>query len=478
MDDYTAHRQNEQCFISYLIIMKKLPLLIAFVFVMATILQWCTSNLTPEKVAEMNGNSQTIENHQTVISSQSTTTKITQTKWAIYSSAELFTDRDLEQTADLTNAEYYTVSDWNNITITNEWVYVLQWTAKDVTVYVEAGDQDKVQIVLDGVSITNSDFPCIYVKTADKVFVTTTDSENTLEVTDEFVDDGETNTNGVIFSKDDITLNGVGTLTINSTKNWIVWKDDLKITGGTYNITASKKTIDANDSIRILDGTFVLNAWTDWLHAENNDDDSIGYIYIWWWDFTINAWDDWIHWTSIVQIDDGNIVINWAEWIEWTLIQVNWWNIDITATDDWINAASKSDSYEVSFTMNDGYIKIVMWAWDTDWVDSNGNLYIYWWTLDIEARSPTDYDGVVVFEWWKLIIDWEEYTYVPNQMMWWGRWWMGGWMWPRWWEMWEIPQWMWSWDMRWMPNWEMSNPEMKGSRWHWNWNPQENQTNN
>jgi hypothetical protein len=152
------------------------------------------------------------------------------------------------------------------------------------------------------------------------------------------------------------------------------------------------------------------------------------------------------------------------------MIQVNGWNIDITASDDWINAANKSDSYEVSFTMNDGYIKIVMWAWDTDGIDSNGNLYIYGWTLDIEARSPADYDWVVVFEWWKLIIDGEEYDTVPNQMMWWGgMWWMGGWMWPRWWEMWEMPQWMWSWDMREFPNWEM-----RWGRWHWNWNPQEN----
>ena len=455
--------------------MKKLLLSIVFVFWMAIVLQWCTSNLTPEKVAEMN------ENPSTVSDSQTKTTNVTQTKWAIYSASELFTDRDLEQTADLTNAEYYTVSDWNDITITSEWVYVLKWTAKNVTVFVEAWDQDKVQIVLDGVSITNTDSPCIYVKQADKVFVTTTDSENTLEVTDEFVDDGETNTNGVIFSKEDITLNGVGSLKINSTKNWIVSKDDLKITGGTYNITASKKTIDANDSIRILDGTFVLNAWTDWLHAENNDDDSLWYIYIWWWDFTIDALDDAIHGTSVVQIDDGNIVINWAEWIEWTMIQVNGWNIDITASDDWINVASKSDSYEVSFTMNDGYIKIVMWAWDTDGIDSNGNLYIYWWTLDIEARSPTDYDGVVVFEWWKLIIDGEEYDTVPNQMMWWGgRWWMGGWMWPRWWEMWEMPEWMRSWDMREFPNWEMPNWEMRWGRWRMRWdsNIQETQVTN
>ena len=175
--------------------MKKLLLSIVFVFWMAIILQWCTSNLTPEKVAEMN------ENPSTVSDSQTKTTNVTQTKWAIYSASELFTDRDLEQTSDLTNAKYYTVSAWENITITEEWVYVLKWTAKNVTVFVEVDKEAKVQIVLDGVSITNTDSPCIYVKQADKVFVTTTDSENTLEVTDEFVDDGETNTNGVIFSK-------------------------------------------------------------------------------------------------------------------------------------------------------------------------------------------------------------------------------------------------------------------------------------
>lgn len=423
-------------------IIKKLLMLSVFTVWFASIVAWCTSSTTPEQLSAMKEENsvQVVEttsesNDTTNSNSISTQTSQTVTTSAIYSSSDLFTDRDLEQTPDLDDAEYYTVSDWEDIIITEEWVYVLQWTAKDVTVYVEVWDQDKVQIVLDGVSITNSDFPCIYVKQADKVFITTTDSDNTLEVTDAFVDDGETNTNWAIFSKDDITLNGVWTLTINSTKNGIVWKDDLKITGGTYIITASKKTIDANDSIRILDWTFNLTAWTDWLHAENNDDDSLWYIYIWWWDFTINAWDDWIHGTSIVQIDNWDLTIVAGEWIEWTYIQINGWNIDITASDDWINAASKSDSYEVAIVFNGWYTKITMWAWDTDWLDSNGNLYIYWWTIDITARSPADYDWKVVYEWWALVIDGEEYTYVPNQMMWWGgmwgwRWWI--WDWWRW----------------------------------------------
>ena len=411
------------------VIIKKLLICGLFTLWFATIVAWCSSTMTPEKVAAL----QEEKAEEIVGISTDSETSQTEIPWAIFSSSDLFTDRDLDQTPDLDDAKYYTVSDWEDITITEEWIYVLQWTAEDVTVYVEAWKEDKIQIVLNWVSITNSDFPCIYVKQADKVFITTTDSENTLEITGEFVDDGETNTNWAIFSKDDITLNWVWTLTINSTKNWIVSKDDLKITWWTYDITASKKAIDANDSIRILDWTFNLTAWTDWLHAENNDDDSLWYIYIWWWDFTINVWDDAIHAISIVQIDDGNIVISWAEWIEWTFVQINWWNIDITASDDWINAAHKSDSYEAAIMFNGWYTKITMWAWDTDWMDANGNLYIYGWTIDITARSPADYDWSVVYSWWTLIIDWEEYTYVPNQMMWWGwRWWMWRWeMWGR-----------------------------------------------
>ena len=411
--------------------MKKFLLSIAFLAWFIFFIQGCTSSMTPEKVSEIvsNSNTEIIDTSQTI--NETTTTKTQTNQSVIFSSSDLFTDRDLDQTADLDEAKYYTVSDWEDITITEEWVYVLQWTAKDVTVYVDADNESKVQLVLDWVSITNTNFPCIYVKQADKVFITTTDSENTLEVTEAFVDEWETNTNWVIFSKDDITLNWVWTLTINSTKNWIVSKDDLKITWWAYTITASKKAIDANDSIRILDWTFVLTAWTDWLHAENNDDDSLWYIYIWWWDFTINVWDDAIHATSIIQIDDWNIVINWSEGIEWTFVQINWWNVDITATDDWINGAHKSDSYEVWIMFNGWYTKITMWEWDTDWIDTNWNLYIYGWTIDISARSPTDYDWSVVYSWWTLIIDWEEYTYVPNQMMWWG--WMWGWrMWWRW----------------------------------------------
>ncbi|MBR0219306.1 MAG: carbohydrate-binding domain-containing protein, partial [Clostridia bacterium] len=291
----------------------------------------------------------------------------------IYSADDLFTSRDYEQTADLSGAVSYTVSDGQDIRITAAGVYVLSGTASNVTVYVEAGKDDKVQLVLDGVSVTNTNFPVIYVKTADKVFVTVS-GDSALSVTDSFTTDGSTKTDGVIFSKTDLTLNGTASLTVSSADNGIVCKDDLKITGGTYTVTASTKAIDANDSIRIAGGALYLIAGTDGLHAENDGDDTKGYVYICGGSLTISAGDDGIHALSVVQIDGGTLNIKAAEGIEGTYVQFNGGTITIQSTDDGVNAAYKSSAYTPTVEINGGDITVSMGAGDTDGIDSNGNI--------------------------------------------------------------------------------------------------------
>ena len=173
----------------------------------------------------------------------------------VLDTTDMFSTRDLTQTVDTSEAKIITVSDEKTIEIAEEGVYVIIGTAKNCTIKINADKEAKVQLVLDGVSITNESTPAIYVVSADKCFVTTTNSTNTLTVTGSFIADGDTNTDAVIYSKDDIVLNGVGTLTISSTNNGISSKDDLKITGGTYNITSNSDAIEANDSIRICGGT-------------------------------------------------------------------------------------------------------------------------------------------------------------------------------------------------------------------------------
>lgn len=66
----------------------------------------------------------------------------------------------------------------STITITDEGTYVISGTLENCLLMVDAEDTDKVQIVLNNASITNETSAALYVREADKVFLTTApDSE-------------------------------------------------------------------------------------------------------------------------------------------------------------------------------------------------------------------------------------------------------------------------------------------------------------
>ena len=200
--------------------------------------------------------------------------------------------------------------DGNVITITSGGTYIISGTLSEGQLVVDA-DDEKVQLVLDNADITCATSAAIYVKSAGKTFITLAeDSENILMNTAEFEAIDDNNIDAVIFSKDDLTLNGSGTLTINSENgHGIVSKDDLKITGGTYNITAASHALSGKDSVRIAEGTFNLVSGKDGIHSENTDDSSKGYVYIAGGEFTIDSTGDGIDASNIVQIDDGTFDI-------------------------------------------------------------------------------------------------------------------------------------------------------------------------
>ena len=175
---------------------------------------------------------------------------------------------NVSQTADLSDASTITVSDNETVTITKEGVYTLTGSAANACVVVEAGDDDKVQLILDNVSIINSDQPCILVENADKVLLLSSEgSSNTLSVSGQFSGDAD----AVIYSRDDLELDGLGTVTISSAEDGICSNDDLELLGGTWTVTASDTAMKAHDSIIASSGTFDLTAGNDGLHAEDND---------------------------------------------------------------------------------------------------------------------------------------------------------------------------------------------------------------
>jgi len=374
-----------------------------------------TGNISGSSSSDSKTESNTYNNKTTDIN-----TSLTSLTVESESSDELFSKRDLEQTPDLDDAQTITVESGKTYTISEAGTYVFTGTATDSVIRVEADKEDKVQIVLDNLSITNENFPVIYVVSADKCFVTTLDGESSLKVTGSFTSDGDTKTDAVIYSKDDLVFNGTGTLEIVSGYgNGISGKDDIKVTGGTYIIKTAKDAVEANDSILVYNGSFTINSQKDGFHSENEDDDTSGYIYLLNGTYNITAKSDAIQATSYVRIDNGEFVINAGEGIEATYVQINGGNINITASDDGINASKKSSAYsEPVIEFNGGYTVIVMGEGDTDGVDSNGSIIINDGTIDVTATvSSFDYDNSAKFNGGTIIVNGEEVDEIPQSMM-------------------------------------------------------------
>lgn len=284
---------------------------------------FCATALSMTAVAGCTGTKSSTGN---VVSSETETNAeetSAQSEAGSFSSADMFTERDLARTYEESGAVYVTLSgdgitgemdgvaiNGQTVTITAEGTYIFSGTLSEGQIVVDA-DNAKVQIVFDNVDITCASSAAVYVKSAEKVFVTLAEgSQNTLRNTDEYVAIDDNNIDAVIFAKSDLTLNGTGSLTIVSAEgHGIVSKDDLKITGGTYDITAAGHALSGKDSVRIADGTFILTAEKDGIHAENADDEEKGYIYIADGDFTITSDGDGMDASNIVQIEDGTFDI-------------------------------------------------------------------------------------------------------------------------------------------------------------------------
>lgn len=266
-----------------------------------------------------NANSDSVDNNTStdIISPSQSTNDLTQNAQSSLAVNEMFTARDKEIGYDEGSATKITLSN-QNVAIDKEGLYILSGTLADGQIVVEASDTEKVQLVLDNATITSSNCAPIYVKSADKVFITlASGSTNTLSTTGEFATGDENNVDGVIFSKSDISLNGNGSLIINTDfGHGIVGKDDVVFTGGNYTITSSKKGISANDSVRIADGTIAIASATDGIQVENTEEPEKGFFYMANGTLTVKAEGDAISASGIMQIDGGTYTLTTGEGAE------------------------------------------------------------------------------------------------------------------------------------------------------------------
>lgn len=239
-------------------------------------------------------------------------------------STEMFTDRDFEIGYDESKSAIITLEgdtafctsdavliSGSTVTISEEGTYILSGTLTDGTIVVDAENTDKLQLVLNGVNIFSENSAAICILQADKAFLTLAfDSVNTLSNGGTFTLLDGNPIDAVLFSKDDLTINGNGSLTIDSPAgHGIVSKDNLVITSGSYSITAASHGVSGKDSLRIASGSLTITSGKDGLHVENSEDTSLGFLYISGGTFHMTASGDGLSASSALQIEGGDFQI-------------------------------------------------------------------------------------------------------------------------------------------------------------------------
>ena len=316
----------------------------------------------------------------------------------------------------------------NTPTITEDTIYISNGGTYEVkgsvsNIYVDITDNEDVTLVLNNINIKTSEIP-VYIENGNVTIKL--EGKNYIEYTGN-------EENAAIYSKDNVTFEGTGSLEIASTYDGIKIKDDLVIKSGTYTITtgsgykATSKSMDFNmksdstsseesykgikaTNITIENGTFNLDNEDDSIHANGNLIINNG-------EFTITSSDDGIHADGLLEINGGTINITASEGIEATYVKINNGDISINATDDGINAGNKSDDYKTVIEINGGNISIKMASGDTDGVDSNGDIIINGGTIEVTGQSTFDYDGTGIINGGTVICNGEKVTTLPNQFM-------------------------------------------------------------
>lgn len=326
--------------------------------------------------------------------------------------------------------------DGKSVTITQEGTYIISGTSDDGIINVNTSDDEKVWLVLSNLTLSNTNGPAIYVENAKKTFVLLEGTNNLTDGGTNWTftgEDTEKQVNGCIFSHDNLSFNGNGTLNINANyKDGIVSKDDLTFCGGTYNVNAIDDGLRGKDSVKVLDGTFnILANEGRAITSTQSNDGTKGFVSIDGGNFILQSGDTGIHAETALFIEDAaNISVESAdEGYEAEQIYINGGNTDIIAFNDGINATIRKEVQELLWdsdnatkdiemhgnAMYDGcFIEIndgithVYSNGEGDGIDSNGSLtmnggQVFIQSSTLGSESPIDVSGNITINGGKLL---------------------------------------------------------------------------
>lgn len=231
--------------------------------------------------------------------------------------------------------------------------YRISGTLSNGRILVQADGDDKIWLLLDGVSLHCEDDAALRVEQAGKVFLTLAEgTENAISSGEAYSEAAvAANVDGAVYSRDDLTINGAGSLSVTAAyRHGVVCNDDLVITGGTVTVSAVQDGLHAHDSVRIRDADITVSAGDDGITASNDEG------------------------TSLLYVASGTIRIPACyEGLEAVSVTIAGGDIHIVATDDGINANGSGSV----LCITGGDITVINGGGrDADGLDSNGDIFI------------------------------------------------------------------------------------------------------
>ena len=253
-----------------------------------------------------------------------------------------------------------------SVTIREAGTYLLSGALSDGQILIDAPEDAKVKLLLNGVSITRQGHAALYARSADKLILSTVSgSVNLLASAGNFVQVDDKNVDAAVFACCDLTLNGEGVLNLScETGHGIVSKDDLKLKDGTVNVVSAKKGLEGKDSLGLEGGSLSVEAGTKGLVS--GKDDTAGSILISGGSVSVLSRDDAVHCSGTVTVEGGTLLLSSGddgvhadesltvsggslnvaqsyEGLEARAIEIRGGTLSILASDDGLNAAGGSD---------------------------------------------------------------------------------------------------------------------------------------
>ncbi len=171
----------------------------------------------------------------------------------------------------------------NAFIITRAGTYELKGDLSNGQVRVSVDKNADVELILNNFTASCNSTAPLYIESANKAtIVLANGSVNSLTDSARYeFPVGEDKPNACLYSSDDLTIKGNGSLTVTAHyNNGIGCKNDLRIKEGTITVSAPNNIIKGNDSVEIEEATLKLSGGEDAIKADTVDRADKGYILI------------------------------------------------------------------------------------------------------------------------------------------------------------------------------------------------------